>query len=269
MPFAATLVIAAGVGLLSGTHTAIWGMYKDAVHEGFTVRTFSRSILIGVAVALLIQWAFRLPIPAPGALLVLFGLAYAAERGIVETWKTFFRDEDQSKYFIPMQFAIGGVPVRSRAARIGAGLGYIAAVSLALHGISRLDFVQDASPSRLTAALVGFAVGIVIAIGGGWKDAPKEGFDLLKFFRSPALTVLYSVMLSMFTDSYLMMAVGSIGYERATAETYKTFFFPSKPRGKFSGKPITHPQMLHRRQYFVPVYAAIWGAVLACVAIAI
>jgi hypothetical protein len=269
MPPAITLAIAAGVGLLSGTHTAIWGMYKDAVHEGFTVRTFSRSILIGIVVAALIQLAFGLPIPTPGALVLLFGLAYAAERGVVETWKTFFRDEDQSKYFIPMQFAIGGVPVKSRVARIAAGIGYMVAVSAALYGISRFDFVQSETPSRLIAALVGFVVGLVIAIGGGWKDAPKEGFDLLKFFRSPILTVLYAVMLSLFTDSYLMMAVGSIGYERATAETYKTFFFPTKPRGKFSGKPITHPQMLQRRQYFVPVYAGIWIAVIACIAAAI
>lgn len=269
MSLAASLAIAAGVGLLSGTHTAIWGMYKDAVHEGFTVRTFVRSIIVGAIVAALIQVAFRLSIPSPGALVVLFGLAYAGERGIVEVWKTFFRDEDQSKYFIPMQFAIGGVPVKSRAARMAVGVAYIIAVGTALYGISRLDFARAATPSKLTAALVGFAVGIVIAIGGGWKDAPKEGFDLLKFFRSPALTVLYSVMLSLFTDSYLLMACGSIGYERATAETYKTFFFPSKPRGKFSGKPITHPHMLQRRQYFVPVYVAIWAAILVCISVAV
>src|SRR5687768_168392 len=269
MQSSATLVIAAGVGLLSGTHTAIWGMYKDAVHEGFTVRTFVRSIVIGAVVAALVQALFRLPIPTPGALVLLFGLAYAGERAVVEIWKTFFRDEDQSKYFIPMQFAIGGEPVKSRATRVAVGIAYIIVVSAALYGISRLDFARDTSPSRLTAALVGFAVGIVIAIGGGWKDAPKEGFDLLKFFRSPILTVIYSVLLSFFTDSYLLMACGSIGFERATAETYKTFFFPSKPRGKFSGKPILHPHMLHRRQYFIPVYVAIWAAVLVWITAAL
>jgi hypothetical protein len=262
MSLALSLAVAAGVGLLSGTHTAIWGMYKDAVHEGFTVRTFSRSMIVGAVVAVLIQLAFRLDLPGPGALVLLFGLAYAGERGIVEVWKTFFRDEDQSKYFIPMQFAIRGEPVKSRATRVAVGIAYIIVVAAALYGISRLDFTRDATPSPVKAALVGLAVGLVIACGGGWKDAPKEGFDLLKFFRSPIMTVLYSLLLSLFTDSYLLMACGSIGYERATAETYKTFFFPSKPRGKFSGKPITHPHMLQRRQYFVPVYVAIWAAVL-------
>ena len=262
-------IIVVLLGLLAGTHTATWGMFKDAPHEGFTYLRYSRSIIVSTVIAPIAYAVTGLDAFNAGDLVVLFGLVYVLERGVTEFWKTYVRTEDQSKYFIPMQFAIGGVPVQSRAARIAAGFGYIAAVSLALYGISRLDFVQDPSPSRLKAALVGFAVGIVIAIGGGWKDAPKEGFDLLKFFRSPALTVLYSVMLSLFTDSYLMMAVGSIGYERATAETYKTFFFPSKPRGKFSGKPITHPHMLLRRQFFIPVYAAIWVAVLTCIAIAI
>ena len=52
---------------------------------------------------------------------VLFGLAYALERGVVEVWKTFVREEDQSKYFIAMQFSIRGVPVASRGARLTAG----------------------------------------------------------------------------------------------------------------------------------------------------
>ncbi len=49
----------------------------------------------------------------------------------------------------------------------------------------------------------------------------------------------------------------------ATIETYKTFFFPSKPRGKFAGKPITHPHILQWRYRFVPLYVAIWIGVIA------
>jgi hypothetical protein len=263
-----TLVLAGAVGLLSGTHTAIWGMYKDAVHEGFTVKTFSRSMVIGALAAVGVQWALGLALPSLASLVVLFGLAYAVERGIVEVWKTFFRDEDQSKYFIPMQFAIRGVPVESRVARIAAGIGYIILVSALLFGIARLDRTLGA-PTPLRAALAGLVVGIIIAIGGGWKDAPKEGFDLLKFFRSPIMTVIYAVLLSNLTDSYLQIAAASIGYERATAETYKTFFFPSKPRGKFSGKPILHPHMMERRQYFVPAYVAISIAAVLCMGLAI
>src|SRR6476620_1557344 len=108
------IIIAAFVGALSGAHTAIWGMYKDAVHEGFAATRFARSIVIGTLCAVVIELVLQLPMSAPGSIVLLFGLAYAAERGIVEVWKTFVRDEDQSKYFIPMQFSIRGEPVRSR-----------------------------------------------------------------------------------------------------------------------------------------------------------
>ena len=110
---------------------------------------------------------------------------------------------------------------------------------------------------------------MIVAVSGAWKDAPKEGFEILKFFRSPAMTVSFALLLSFFTDSYLLAAAGALGFERATAETYKTFFFPSKPRGKFAGKPILHPEMLTRRYYFVPVYVTIWIAVVACATMAL
>ena len=147
-----------------------------------------------------------------------------------------------------------------------AGMGYMLVVGLCLRGVDALDHRLGAS--LLTAAIAGFIVGIVIAIGGGWKDAPKEGFDLLKFFRSPLMTVAYALLLSAFTSRHLLIAVASIGFERATAETWKTFFFPSKPRGKFAGKPVTHPHMVAHRQWFIAPYATIWIAVIAMAAIA-
>jgi hypothetical protein len=56
--------------------------------------------------------------------------------------------------------------------------------------------------------------------------------------------------------------LAALGYTIATLETYKTFFFPSKPRGKFAGKPIRFPEMLHRRKRFAVVYACIWALVI-------
>jgi hypothetical protein len=263
------LAIAAAIGLLSGAHTSIWGMYKDAVHEGFDWPRFSRSMIVGLVVAVAIQATLTLPLPSPAGIAVLFGLAYAAERGVVEVWKTFVRDEDQSKYTIAMQFSIRGKPVASRAARLAAGVVYVAAVGTILYAISQLDHSASARPSTPRVALIGLVTGLIVAAGGGWKDAPAEGFDPIKFFRSPALCVIFALVLSALTNSYLLIAAASIGYERASAETYKTFFFPSKPRGKFQGKPVLHPEMLERRKYFVPVYVAISAATLVCIAIAI
>ena len=265
----AAFLVAAVVGLLAGTHASIWGMYKDAIHEGFTTRVFARSMVVGSLAAVALQGWLRLPLPDASALVLLWGLAYGTERGIVETWKTFVREEDQSKYFIPMTFSIRGEPVKSRWARLGAGAGYVAIVSLCLLGIAQLDRGDGGAIEIGRAALVGLAIGLIIAVGGAWKDAPKEGFELLKFFRSPVMTVALALLMSRFTNSYLLVTVAAIGFERALIETYKTFFFPDKPRGKFAGKPVLHPHMLTVRKRFVPVYVAIWVAVLAASATAL
>src|SRR5688500_10327818 len=42
MPTIHPLVVAAMVGALSGTHAAIWGMYKDSIYEGFSPGRFIR-----------------------------------------------------------------------------------------------------------------------------------------------------------------------------------------------------------------------------------
>lgn len=249
-----TLGVAALVGAAAGADAAIWGMYKDAAHEGFRWQRFCRSIIIAAAAAVVIQRAVALDLPHAGAMLVLFGLAYAAERALVEVWKTFVRVEDQTKYTIPMQFAIGGAPVQRRVLRLIAGLAYVGVLALA--GVVAYQVI-GAGGTWLQAGVVGFLVGLVIAIGGAWKDAPIEGFEPLKFFRSPLLTAAAALLLFPITSSVLLVAIAAIGYERAASENYKTFFFPSRPRGKFAGKPVTHPAMLLRRQRFVLPYLAI------------
>lgn len=54
-----------------------------------------------------------------------------------------------------------------------------------------------------------------------------------------------------------------------TIETYKTFFFPNKPRGKFAGKPVLFPEMLTWRKRSVPLYAAVWVLVVGLFALAV
>src|SRR5688500_17376142 len=95
-----SIVIAILVGMLAGAHTATWGMYKDAVHEGFEWRKFVRSIVVSGALAPLLV-LIGLPVTDIGSLVVLFAATYALERGLSEFYKTFVREEDQSKYFIP------------------------------------------------------------------------------------------------------------------------------------------------------------------------
>ena len=257
------LVIAAVIGLLAGTHCATWGMYKDAPHEGFTVRRYSRSVLVGLATGIALHFLLRLDLTSPAAMVLFFGLCYVTERGIVEVYKTFVREEDQSKYFIPMQFHVRGRVVQSRAGRLLAGLAYVVILVLAVVGIHKLQNVPIPIPRLVMVLLIGSIGGWISAFGGAWKDAPIEGFEIAKFFRSPLMTMAYAFIFSFLTDSYLLIALAALGYERATIETYKTFFFPNKPRGKFAGKPILFPEMLTRRHRFVPLYVGIWLFVIA------
>ena len=263
-----SLLVAAVVGALAGTHAAIWGMYKDSIYEGFESGTFVRSIIVGTVAAISLQIVLRLALPEPAALVVLFGLAYAAERGIVEVWKTFIRDEDQSKFFIPMAFSIRGVAVANRSARLAAGIGYMIVVGVVLLAIAQLDRGVPGPPTLPKSAFAGLVVGLIIAIGGAWKDAPKEGFHVIKFFRSPSMTIACALGLSLLTGSYLHAAVAAIGYERAAVETYKTFLASDAPPGKFAGKAERYPEMRRHRRRAVPVFVGILVVVLVTAAIA-
>jgi len=262
------LIIALIVGLMAGLHTSTWGMYKDAPHEGFTWSRYFRSTVVGGIVALGIVFVTTLDVTTAPNLVVLFGFTYVLERAIVEFYKTFLREQDQSKYFIPMQFSVKGEVVQSRAVRLTVGFSYMALVLFMIYGMSRLETTEWQASGVFVVLAIGSVGGWLSAFGGAWKDAPKEGFQIFKFFRSPVIALIYAFTLANLTTNIIFMSMGALGYTIATIETYKTFFFPNRPRGKFSGMPIKYPEMLKRRQYFVPLYAAIWVAIVVTVIMA-
>jgi hypothetical protein len=258
-----TFLIQALVGLAVGVHIATWGMYKDSIHEGFARTKYVRSILVGTTLAPVGAAVAGVDVLHPSGVVLLFGLTYALERAVTEFWKTFIRDEDQSKYFIPMQFHIMGRVVRNPVARAGLGAGMVVAALALLLFARSLEPGPGEAPYLARVVLVASVGGWFSAFGGAFKDAPIEGFETLKFFRSPAVAVLYGVAVSGFTDSYPLVALTAVGFTVATLETYKAFVFPTTPRGKFAGKPILFPEMLVRRRAFVPVYVMIWMGVVA------
>ncbi len=262
-------LIALLVGLTAGAHSSTWGMYKDAPYEGFTYRKYFRSIILSGFLAVSIWMITQLDVSKSYNIFVLFGFTYGIERAILESYKTFLRSEDQSKYFIPMQFHVQGKIVDSKNKRLLIGAAYLIGVLIVFGFIYYLDQSDLNLPWWVVVFFIGSAGGWISAFGGAWKDAPIEGFELFKFFRSPAITAFYALLLSFFTENYLFIAVGALGYTVATIETYKTFFFPSKPRGKFAGKEIKFPAMLKRRQRFVPLYVSIWIAIIVTFVIAV
>lgn len=261
-------LIAFVIGLLAGTHTSTWGMYKDSPHEGFTWLKYFRSTMVGGIAAVVVVLVSNLDVTKAADMVVLYGLTYVIERAMIEFYKTFLREEDQSKYFIPMQFSVKGEVVASRVLRLSVGALYMTGVLLGVYGIYYLQTTGFTAPGLVIVVTIGSIGGWISAFGGAWKDAPKEGFEILKFFRSPVIATLYAFMLAHFTKNYLFISMGALGFTVGTIETYKTFFFPSKPRGKFAGKPIKYPDMLRKRQYFVPLYAAIWLAVIVTIVVA-
>lgn len=184
----------------------------------------------------------------------------------MEFYKTFVREEDQSKYAIPMQFHVFGRVVVSRPGRWSAGGAIVLAVGCVAVWLRSLG-EAGALPSA-TVVLVGSAGGWVSAIGGAWKDAPIEGFDGPKFLRSPAVAAVWAWALAGLADDLLVIGLGALGYTVATIETYKTFFFPSRPRGKFAGKPIAYAELLRFRQRFVPLYVATWTLIALALSLA-
>jgi hypothetical protein len=249
------------IGLLSGVHAASWGMYKDAPHEGFERRKFLRSIILGGVIGPVAAHVMTLdPTTGSGAVL-LFGVVYVLERAIVEIYKTFLRQSDQSKYTIPMQLAVLGKPVEKRGVRVAVGATY-AAVLLGLLLVVHRYQAQLRPVSTVTVALVGSMGGWISALGGAWKDAPFEGFQPLKFLRSPLLAAGWALLLAQLTTDLVVVTLAATGLTIATTESYKTFLFPSRPRGKFAGKPVRFPDILRKRNRVVPVYVGIWLAVL-------
>ena len=256
------LLTALVVGVVAGLHFSTWGMYKDSPHEGFAWPKYFRSPLVGALMAVIAYVIARPDLGHATTLVVFFGSAYVLERGAVEFWKTFLRNEDQSKYFIPMQFAVFGNVVHGKGRRLVVGAIIAAAVIFIFLGV-HWTLRGSATLSIPVVLAVGSISGWISAFLGAWKDAPVEGFQPLKFVRSPLWTAFYALVLASFTTSILAVIMAALGFTIATLETYKTFFFPSKPRGKFAGKPVQHPYMLERRKPFAVLYVSIWILLIA------
>ena len=81
---------------------------------------------------------------------------------------------------------------------------------------------------------VGFGSGLAVAVGGAIKDTPYEGIDIWKFFRSPQIGVVEAPLLGKaFKHPHpILVALGTIGTERITTESYK--LIRAQTPGKFS-----------------------------------
>ncbi len=210
------------VTIISGLYTSLWGAFKDSPYEGFKGRTFPRSIYFNVVI-----FAALLCLPALGeqitglGLFQLFFVVMGIERFLAELYKGFFRTEDQSKYFVPSRITFFGRHVASDWLRRSMGSILVATVLATL-------FVSMPVKGLLSFAVVGYGTGLLVSLGGAYKDAPFEGFKAAKFQRSGVVLALASPLLYFITDAEAGAALGFLifmngGLDRFVIEYYKTY----------------------------------------------
>jgi hypothetical protein len=243
---------------MSGLYTATWGAFKDGPYEGFRLMTFQRSICFSVLVLLglcmhagLRQELLVLP------LIQVFFLIMGIERLATEVYKACFRISDQSLFAIPQHMSFFGRPVKSRAARIlcGASALWLMAVVICL------QIEIQSFPAFL---LVSFLTGCFICSGGAYKDAPFEGFQPGKFFRSALVLSCVSPFFCWLGPTKLgFLIYMNGGLERMLVEYYKSYVVKSVP-GKFredlevrEGPFLWHRHKLHYLALSILVLVAI------------
>ena len=216
------------ISSLSGLYTSAWGAYKDAPYEGFCALRFTRSIWFGIGIAMFLCFGplaigdrFR-SLPLFHVFLSIMGI----ERMVTEVYKACFRKSDQSRFLIPQRMTLLGRPVRSELLRVGTGVVLMAAILL-------IPFLPQRVMTLPGFVGVGYLTGLFICSGGAYKDAPFEGFDPRKFFRSAIVLALSSPFIYLLGPMELGFLIYTFGgLERLLVEYYKSFVVRSVP-GKF------------------------------------
>ena len=233
------------LGLSGGLLTASWGAFKDSPYESFSWRSFCRSIVVTTGFYFLFLFLLAKTDFSFHRLAVLF-TAVALERLTQEYWKAFFRPRQRAEiYKIPQSFhVLGKVVTYKKRFPLGILLSILTAAVLNL-----LFKVRILGNSWL---IPGILLSIWPSLGGAWKDAPIEGFEIKKFPRSFVIMFAAIFLLSRLTDNLMILILGAAGLERLLVEFYKTFLVLSTP-GKFNSQ-VMFPGWRKKRQVFIGTY---------------
>ena len=236
------------ISAASGLYTSLWGAFKDSPYEGFKARTFPRSIYFSLVICLALYTVPHLQttLVRLGYFQVFF-LAMGLERFLAELYKGFFRSEDQTKYFVPSRITFFGRHVHSDLLRYAVGVVLVAVVFAAL-------LVPVPVQDFLFFAAVAYGTGLIVSLGGAYKDAPFEGFKPLKFQRSGFVLVALSPLLYWVNDGGNPVTLGLLvymngGLERFCVEYYKTYV-QRNMSGKFRPDLPRQQEAAERREKF-------------------
>ncbi|MEE2831453.1 MAG: hypothetical protein VYD18_03755 [Candidatus Latescibacterota bacterium] len=238
------------VAAVSGLYTSLWGAFKDSPYEGFKPKTFPRSVYFNVVIfaALYALPAFHERVMALG-LFQLFFVTMGLERFLAEIYKGFFRTEDQAKYFVPSRITFFGHHVASDLTRYAVGAAIVAVV----FAVVSIDVTIE---QFLWFAVTAYATGLLVSLGGAYKDAPFEGFKPLKFQRSGVVLAVLSPLFY-YVNEVQGQAPVSLGFliymngglERFAVEYYKTYI-QRNMSGKFRPDIERHQHELETREKY-------------------
>lgn len=257
MSFAVALVVT----IFSGLYTSLWGAFKDSPYETFKPKTFPRSIYFNVAILVALYFIpyFSENLARLGLVQVFF-LIMGIERFVAELYKGFFRTEDQAKYFVPSRITFFGSYVDSDLLRYAAG-------ALIVAGVFSFLLIEVEVTSLTGYLLAAYGTGLLVALGGAYKDAPFEGFKWLKFQRSGLVLALCSPLFYLLSDPLDPLHVGFLiymngGLERFAIEYYKTFI-QRNMSGKFRPDLRRIEEFVDRREKFHYMALAIMAVLVA------
>jgi len=163
-------------------------------------------------------------------------LVMGLERFIAELYKGFFRREDQRKYFVPSRITFFGRQVENELLRYSTG-------AVLVFGVFGVLLFEIRITTFFGFLIVSYTSGLIVGLGGAYKDAPFEGFKWLKFQRSALVLAMCSPLFYFSNNLYSPITLGFLvymngGLERFIVEYYKTYiqrnmsgkFRPDLPR---------------------------------------
>lgn len=250
------------LALVAGIHVACYGAYKDTPYENFIPRRAVREMMVAFFVAMVIVVLFDHHMITQRvftrlAIIIIFS------RIITEVYKLFIRREDQSRYLIPSQVHIFKKIIQNPWQRLVMAI--IVPLFLGLGLTVSFRIYTIAWPNAFKGFMIGLIAGTITALGGGYKDGFFEGFDPIKFFRSPIVTGLAAAFIAEKSQNPVLIFFAAMGFERMIVEFYKGFVKSGYVPGKFRFKKPVYPQWVEKRKIFIFPYALTWLIVFSLI----
>ncbi len=247
------------VGFFAGLHRASWGAYKDSPFEDFNKQSFLRSLILSPMWSVVLYYLLpTLGISRDSYQLVhIFSISLTFDTITLEFYKLFFRTESQKKYFIPSRFNILGTQVKKNF-RMLLGVICFLFMGTLFYLLTRVELsLFSVFHSILVGFFMGFLGGVLEALGGSWKDAPFEGFDKLKFFRSPVIAGIWGIVFILHQSNLGILLFSVAGAVRMTVEVHKAFL-KGYHSGKFKEVKPVFKYWSNNRSILFPGYILTW-----------